>query len=324
MIYPRAIRARLEQKIAEWRTQLSRLNENDWREAGVLRECADELAELASLLAEGEPPQEPKLPKLQWFAQRQHPEKPGMLQASGFVTKAEADAQVEEWQRENPALRPYAWERMEWNQADQRVAEAVPARVPAPPEDELREAVEKYLGYLNSDQPLNDEFKMLRGAVVTLACNVITRQHGECNHGKESDYRSAQSGDSRPGCEDARGVGAADVGADGRSHREPRGGVGTGGTRGAYGVGVVHSDADGDSVAGVPPPSGPARQERQRIRTRCPSCGHDTLFIGAGDWLVCSWLECKHPGAINDAGEALVRHVDPAAPEAPRPAEEKA
>lgn len=32
-----------------------------------------------------------------------------------------------------------------------------------------------------------------------------------------------------------------------------------------------------------------------RIKDRCPSCGHDTLFIGLGGWLACSWLPCSEP-----------------------------
>lgn len=35
---------------------------------------------------------------------------------------------------------------------------------------------------------------------------------------------------------------------------------------------------------------------QQRITTRCPSCGHQSLFIGSGGRLTCSWLECKDPG----------------------------
>lgn len=35
---------------------------------------------------------------------------------------------------------------------------------------------------------------------------------------------------------------------------------------------------------------------QQRITTRCPSCGHQSLFIGSGGHLTCSWLECKEPG----------------------------
>lgn len=33
-----------------------------------------------------------------------------------------------------------------------------------------------------------------------------------------------------------------------------------------------------------------------RIADRCPSCGNQTLFIGAGGWLTCSWIQCKEPG----------------------------
>jgi len=33
----------------------------------------------------------------------------------------------------------------------------------------------------------------------------------------------------------------------------------------------------------------------ERIRTRCPSCGHDTLFIGNGGHLTCSLIGCKQP-----------------------------
>jgi hypothetical protein len=36
--------------------------------------------------------------------------------------------------------------------------------------------------------------------------------------------------------------------------------------------------------------------ELGKIKDRCPTCGHDTLFIGEGGWLTCSWLECKMPG----------------------------
>lgn len=33
-----------------------------------------------------------------------------------------------------------------------------------------------------------------------------------------------------------------------------------------------------------------------KITTRCPSCGHQTLFIGDGGHLTCSWLDCTEPG----------------------------
>lgn len=39
----------------------------------------------------------------------------------------------------------------------------------------------------------------------------------------------------------------------------------------------------------------------EHIVTRCPSCGNQTLFIGSGGSLVCSWLKCREPGAINEA-----------------------
>jgi len=32
-----------------------------------------------------------------------------------------------------------------------------------------------------------------------------------------------------------------------------------------------------------------------RIETRCPSCGHVTLFVGNGGHLTCSWLKCPRP-----------------------------
>lgn len=33
----------------------------------------------------------------------------------------------------------------------------------------------------------------------------------------------------------------------------------------------------------------------QRITTRCPACGSQTLIIGSSGHLVCSWLKCKQP-----------------------------
>jgi hypothetical protein len=49
-----------------------------------------------------------------------------------------------------------------------------------------------------------------------------------------------------------------------------------------------------------------------RITTRCPSCGHQSLFIGKGGHLTCSWLECKEPG-LERAIEKLA-----SAPSAPK------
>lgn len=33
----------------------------------------------------------------------------------------------------------------------------------------------------------------------------------------------------------------------------------------------------------------------KRITTRCPSCGHQSLFIAVGGHLTCSWLKCPEP-----------------------------
>lgn len=47
-----------------------------------------------------------------------------------------------------------------------------------------------------------------------------------------------------------------------------------------------------------------------KIANRCPACGHDTLFIGSGGWLTCSWLSCRNPGldgALEAAAEAIIR-----------------
>lgn len=47
-----------------------------------------------------------------------------------------------------------------------------------------------------------------------------------------------------------------------------------------------------------------------KIRDRCPTCGHDTLFIGEGGWLTCSWLPCREPGvsrAVKGLQERLER-----------------
>lgn len=51
------------------------------------------------------------------------------------------------------------------------------------------------------------------------------------------------------------------------------------------------------------------------IATRCPSCHNDTLFIGENGWLICSWLKCKNPTALNEdkrveQAEARVRELE--------------
>ena len=40
-----------------------------------------------------------------------------------------------------------------------------------------------------------------------------------------------------------------------------------------------------------------------RIRTRCPSCGNETLFVPEHGLLTCSWIQCREPAAINDAAK---------------------
>lgn len=39
---------------------------------------------------------------------------------------------------------------------------------------------------------------------------------------------------------------------------------------------------------------------QQAIKTRCPSCGNQTLFISDNGELCCSWIQCKEPTAIID------------------------
>ena len=57
----------------------------------------------------------------------------------------------------------------------------------------------------------------------------------------------------------------------------------------------------------LPPP--PAiTVEQPRITTRCPSCGHQTLFIGSGGHLTCSWLECKAP-SLDDFLDEAAAHL---------------
>lgn len=46
-------------------------------------------------------------------------------------------------------------------------------------------------------------------------------------------------------------------------------------------------------------------ETHERINTRCPSCGNTTMFVGSGGLLVCSWLKCKNPSALNDAHERI-------------------
>lgn len=46
-----------------------------------------------------------------------------------------------------------------------------------------------------------------------------------------------------------------------------------------------------------------------RINTRCPSCGRQTIIIGVGRLLVCAFLGCRDPNAINESADAAVEHA---------------
>lgn len=52
------------------------------------------------------------------------------------------------------------------------------------------------------------------------------------------------------------------------------------------------------------PPLSWERQEQAavgaRLKGRCPSCGHETLFYGSKGYITCSWLPCRNPGAVGD------------------------
>lgn len=47
-----------------------------------------------------------------------------------------------------------------------------------------------------------------------------------------------------------------------------------------------------------------------RIRTRCPSCGHDTLIIDDAGYLVCSLIGCEKPTMIGDVAAEIARLKD--------------
>ncbi len=44
-----------------------------------------------------------------------------------------------------------------------------------------------------------------------------------------------------------------------------------------------------------------------QIKTRCPSCGHDTLIIDDAGYLVCSLIGCEKPTMIGDAAAEIAR-----------------
>jgi ribosomal protein S27AE len=43
------------------------------------------------------------------------------------------------------------------------------------------------------------------------------------------------------------------------------------------------------------------------VQGRCPNCGSSSLFLGAGGYVTCSWIECTDPVAPTDllAGDPL-------------------
>lgn len=53
------------------------------------------------------------------------------------------------------------------------------------------------------------------------------------------------------------------------------------------------------------PTGDPHRPDQPRIAHRCPSCGAQSLFIGAGGLLTCSVIGCKDPGAAMDVLDGL-------------------
>lgn len=46
----------------------------------------------------------------------------------------------------------------------------------------------------------------------------------------------------------------------------------------------------------------PYTAAQPKIADRCPSCGAQSLFVGAGGWLTCSVIGCKNPGVSDEIG----------------------
>ena len=46
------------------------------------------------------------------------------------------------------------------------------------------------------------------------------------------------------------------------------------------------------------------------ILDRCPSCENNTLFVGSGGWLTCSWLSCEEPGVTRSVDALKERIVE--------------
>lgn len=60
----------------------------------------------------------------------------------------------------------------------------------------------------------------------------------------------------------------------------------------------MHSELDATGALHAP-------ATKEHISDRCPSCGHQSLFIGSGGWLTCSWIECRQP-SVGRAVAALL------------------
>jgi hypothetical protein len=47
--------------------------------------------------------------------------------------------------------------------------------------------------------------------------------------------------------------------------------------------------------------------EEETIQSYCPACkSHNTVFVGAGGYLTCSWAECPEPDFL----KAWIQHVE--------------
>lgn len=57
-----------------------------------------------------------------------------------------------------------------------------------------------------------------------------------------------------------------------------------------------------------------------RVRGRCPSCGSESLFLGANGYVTCSVIGCKDPGAPTDV--LAIGKVAAALPAAPEPSKD--
>lgn len=45
-----------------------------------------------------------------------------------------------------------------------------------------------------------------------------------------------------------------------------------------------------------------------RVQGRCPTCGSESLFLGEGGYVTCSWIECSRPDHASDVLGAHAPH----------------